>query len=69
MHIDGVLSPLRQCSHEEGEDDDNDADEDEDEDGGDVELASKIKFEPEILSALDDTNMAWTSVLVCKILW
>ncbi|XP_059431664.1 pentatricopeptide repeat-containing protein At5g66631-like [Corylus avellana] len=64
MQIDGVLLPLRQCSHEEGEDDD-----DEDEDGGDVELASKIKFDPEILSALDDTNLAWTSVLVCKILW
>jgi pentatricopeptide repeat protein len=65
MQIDGVLSPLRQCSHEEGEDDDDE----EDEDGGDVELASKIKFEPEILSALDDSNLAWTSVLVCKILW
>jgi pentatricopeptide repeat protein len=63
MQIDGVFLPLRQCSHEEGEDDDDD------EDGGDVELASKIKFEPEILSALDDTNMTWTSVLVCKILW
>ncbi|KAE7998918.1 hypothetical protein FH972_003411 [Carpinus fangiana] len=66
MQIDGVLLPLRQCSDKEGEDDDEDEDE---EDRGDVELASKIKFDLEALSALDDANLAWTSSLVCKILW